>query len=659
MSASIRFPRFSASASVSACVSTRAHAPRTHAVQPSRLGRPMLAGLLGCIALGLGVLGCSASKPMSDPATTRTLAQGELIGAASEEGQVHVWRGIPFAEPPVGALRWRAPQPPLAWEGRREALTSGSECAQLSAGQGDGPFFGSEDCLYLDIFAPAFGAGEVPTGTARKPVMFWIHGGGNSMGAGNQLPVDALARDNDVIVVTINYRLGVFGWLSHPALRASAETPEDASGNFGTLDMVRALEWVRDNISEFGGDPGSVTIFGESAGGVNVYSLLASPKAKGLFHAGIAESGVPSAMTRAQSENFTDDAEAIGLPGSSSELLIALLRGEGKAASREAAKEIIASMDDAAVEAFLRSFSYQELLQPFIDVMAGETMPMYMSPNVFRDGTVIVDAPLLETLGTKGAYNEVPFMAGTNREESKLFLLLGDSPHVSTTLGIPSGLSNERLYDVEGEYGGLMWRAIGADEPLSAMRKAQGPSVWGYRFDWDEQPTVMGADLSKLLGAAHAMEMFFVFGLQDLGFFNRFVYDDVDSAALLSKQMRSYWSNFAHTHAPGQGQEGELPLWEPWGLEAEDPKYIIFDSERDGGLEVGRDQVDQGYVMRRAEKDPRLFNDEERCRVFKNFLQWSDSLTMEDYDGALDGACAAFPVESRLMVPSLDHTNAF
>ena len=629
------------------------------------------APFLGLLFAGVFfALGCSAPQPMSDSGTTRRIDQGEIIGASIEEGQVHVWRGIPFAEPPVGDLRWRAPKAAGPWEGRLEALTSGSECAQLNAGQGDaeGPVLGSEDCLYLDIFSPALKSasaakstsaeGEEPVATEAKPVMFWIHGGGNSMGAGNQLPVEALARDHDVVVVTINYRLGIFGWLSHPALRASAETPEDASGNFGTLDMILALEWVRDNIETFGGDPENVTIFGESAGGVNVYSLLMSPKAKGLFHAAISQSGVASSLARIPAENYTD-AEQEGLPGSAGEFLLSLIRGEGKASDRAAAKEIVASMENDAVEAFLRSFSAAELLQPFIDAMGGEAMPMYMAPNIFGDGVVVSEGPVLELLANKDTYNAVPFIAGTNREESKLFMMLGDSPHVEKTFGLPSGLSNERLYDVEGEYGGMMWRAVGADEPVSVMREAQGPTVWAYRFDWDEEPTVLGADLSKLLGAAHAMEMFFVFGLQDLGFFNRFIYEDVDSAAALSEQMRSYWTHFAHTHDPGTGQSGELPLWAPWSPERGEPKYLVFDSERDGGIEIGRDQVDREYVMRRAEKDPRLFNDEERCRVFKNFLQWSDSLTIEDYNAQVGGACADYPVLSRLSVPSLDHTNEF
>lgn len=129
---------------------------------------------------------------------------------------------------------------------------------------------------------------------------------------------------------------------------------------------------------------------------------------------------------------------------------------------------------------------------------------------------------------------------------------------------MPSGFSNERMYDVEGEYGGLIWRAIGADEPIAAMRKAQGPSVWAYRFDWDEEPSVLGMDMSKLIGAGHAVEMLFVFGLTDLGFGNRFVFDDRPSAERLSEAMRSYWANFAHTLEPGTGQGGDLPEWGAW-----------------------------------------------------------------------------------------------
>lgn len=613
----------------------------------------IVAGALGALAAALG---CGGSPPAIEPASRRTLAQGEVVGHAAEEGRVHVWRGLPYAAPPIGPLRWQAPEPPAGWEGVREALESGNRCVQL----GGDPVQGSEDCLYLDVYAPAVAPEAVPRGGGRWPVMFWIHGGGNSMGWGDQVPPAALARDHGVVVVTLNYRLGIFGWLSHPALRRSADDAFDASGNFATLDLVQGLRWVREHVAAFGGDPGNVTIFGESAGGLNVYSLLISPPARGLFHAAISQSGMPTTMTRVQAEGFTDeppDASGslrAGLPGSSGELLIALLRRAGQASDRASAKQRIAAMRDAEIESFLRAHTAEELLAPFVEVMGDEVMPMYMAPAILRDGVVIPDEEPLEVLAGLGGHERVPFLAGTNRDETKLFLLMS-SPEVERLFGLPTGLANARLYDLEGEYGGAMWRAMGADEPISALAARPGPPVYAYRFDWDEEPRVLGVDLSRLLGAAHALDLLFVFGQTDLGFANRFVFEDVESAARLSRAMRSYWTHFAHTHAPGRGREGDLPEWPAWNVDPGEPKYLILDSDRDGGIEVGRDVLDPKTVLTRAERDTRLASDEERCRVFRTFVQWSAALTPEEYETILAGACRAHPLGTRTPFPSLSH----
>ena len=628
-------------------------------VRPPRSFPAPILVLLRVLVLGVVALvapGCRSSAPEIEAGSQRTLRQGPVVGHATEAGRVHAWRGLPYAAAPIGPLRWRAPGPAAGWEGVRKATISGSPCVQL----GGEPVKGNEDCLYLDVFAPAVAEDAVPKGKERWPVLFWIHGGGNSMGSGDQVPPTALVRDHEVVVVTINYRLGIFGWLSHPALRASASGPLDASGNFGTLDMIEALRWVRENIATFGGDPGNVTIFGESAGGVNVYSLLISPAASGLFHAAISQSGMPATVTRAQAENFTDEpkdaagAPREGLPGSSSELLLALLRQAGRAEDRTSAKQVLAGMNHAEIGSFLRGFSAEMLLQPFVDVMRDEAMPMYMAPAIVRDGVVIPDAKPIDLLAGLGGHERVPFIAGTNRDEHKLFFLMS-SPHVERTFGLPTGFVNERLYDLEGEYGGAMWRAMGADEPVAAMAARSGPPVFAYRFDWDEEPKVLGVDLAKLLGAAHAIDMLFVFGLTDLSFANRFVYDDVESAERLSRQMRSYWSNFAYTHAPGRGRNDDLPDWAPWSTDSRGPKYLIFDSDRDGGIEVGTDQLDQAKVLARAEKDPRLQGDEERCRIFRNFVQWSEALSVDAYAEILNGACRAHPLGTRTPFPSLSH----
>ncbi|MBW2267207.1 MAG: carboxylesterase family protein [Deltaproteobacteria bacterium] len=599
--------------------------------------------LFAALAASWLALGCGEATPGPSPETELTIAQGTLVGSTSEADDVHAWRGIPFARPPVGELRWRAARRPDAWEGTLEALASGSECLQA----GGDPVLGSEDCLYLDVFAPT----DALARSELLPVMFWIHGGGNTMGAGNQLDPSRLVAENRVVVVTINYRLGVLGWFSHPALRARAESRMDASGNFGTLDMIRALEWVHENIASFGGNPGRVTIFGESAGGIDVFSLLLSPVARGLFHSAVAQSGVPSSMTRNQAEAFTD-AEDPGLGGSSSELLVALLQQAGEAEDRDGAKRLAANMSEKAIVRFLRGQSGEEILAPFVASIGDRTMPIYISPTVIRDGTVIPNREPLDAFATPGAYNAVPVIAGTNREESKLFFAL-TSPHVSRTFGIPTHITDERLYDIEGEYGGLVWRAQGADEPIAAMHRVQGDSVWAYRFDWDEEPTLLGLDLSELLGAAHGLELPFVFGLTDLGFAGRLLFEDLESAAELSRQMRSYWSNFAYTLAPGRGRDGDLPEWKPWSPKAGAPKYLSFDSARDTALSTGNDVIRTADVLARAVADPRLRNDEERCRVFRNMVQWSMALTPDEYTQINDGACRKYPLEARVDFASL------
>ena len=222
----------------------------------------------------------------------RTLQSGTVIGS-EDAGKTYVWLGIPFAAPPIADLRWRSPQPVEPWTEALNATMFRDACVQLSGPldglPGDsGAVVGSEDCLYLNVWAPR----EHSSVNADKlPVMFWIHGGGNTIGTANTYDGSLLASGEQVVVVTINYRLGFFGWMSHPALRTSDRDALDASGNYANLDMIAALQWVADNIAHFGGDRNNITIFGESAGGRNVFSLMASPLAKGLFHRAIAQSG--------------------------------------------------------------------------------------------------------------------------------------------------------------------------------------------------------------------------------------------------------------------------------------------------------------------------------------------------------------------------------
>ncbi|HEY2140386.1 MAG TPA: carboxylesterase family protein [Chthoniobacterales bacterium] len=237
-----------------------------------------------CALAAVSLLGMH-SFAHADPLAVKT-EQGKVHGKTINDGKVKAFLGLPYAAPPTGDLRWKAPQPAVKWKGDRDATKYGAHCAQGRVFddmvfQDGAP---SEDCLFLNVYAPADA-----TDKSKLPIMFWIHGGGFSGGAsseprhnGDFMPLKG------VVLVTINYRLGVFGFLATADL---AKEAVGASGNYGLMDMISALQWVKTNIAGFGGDPGNVTIFGESAGSFAVSTLMASPMAKGLFHKAIGESG--------------------------------------------------------------------------------------------------------------------------------------------------------------------------------------------------------------------------------------------------------------------------------------------------------------------------------------------------------------------------------
>jgi para-nitrobenzyl esterase len=504
---------------------------------------------------------------------------------------------------------------------------------------------GDEDCLHLAIYAPRFEPGSVPRGPARLPVMVWIHGGGNSIGDATIYDGSRLALAHDLIVVTIHYRLGVLGWFAHPALRGPDTSPDDRSGNYGTLDLIRALEWVQQNIEAFGGDPDRVTIFGESAGGTNVFSLLLSARAANLFHRAISQSGGAWTYSMAEAENPTDAAEP-GHEFSSSEVLLEHLVRDGRGGDREGAKAKLAEMSDREVEAYLRGKSAREVLAVF----AGSGfVGMYSIPTLLRDGVVLPEAEPQEVFANADRYNAVPVILGTNRDEAKLFLLFS-SPAVTRLFGLPLWLNDGDLYDATAEYQTLMWKATGVDEPAAVMRSAQGPNVFAYRFDWDEEPTFLWSDLSKMVGAAHAIEIPFVFGYTSLGPATRLVFDESRRAGneQLSRRLMSYWAQFAHTGDPARGRDGRQLRWQPWSGEGEetDNRYIVFDSEEGGGLRMSPQIVPRDEVIARVVGDARFPTWRERCAVFRSFVKWSERMDEAEYESVGGGACRAHPLDA-------------
>jgi para-nitrobenzyl esterase len=583
---------------------------------------PASAVLLCALGAGCGLSSEPPPARQADPATRRTTALGPVVGYAGTAG-THAWRGIPFAQPPVGALRWRAPVAAAAWTGERAALADAAPCAQPPPPIGGEPnrdgSAGGEDCLYLNVFAPAFAPDAVPQGEARLPVMVWIHGGGNSIGDARIYDGGHLAAKHGVVVVAVQYRLGPFGWLRHAALRADAgATDADRSGNFGTLDLVEALRWVKANVAAFGGDPARVTVFGESAGGRNVFALLQSPLAAGLFHRAIAQSGGLSAPTLAEAESLATDAEP-GHENSSNELLLRLLSAHRGAADREAARALSASLTPTEVAAFLRERTPGEI---FAAYTGSQGMGMLRFPQLFPDGAVM-PADAADAHFPAGRYNRVPVIAGTNRDENKLFMAF-DREYVRLWFRVLPSVRDEERYQRDAEYQALAWKLNGADDPARWMRSVQGPSVFAYRFDWDELDRFLWVDWSFVIGAGHAVEIPFVFGDFDIPLLRSlFAEDDLATRRRLSDAMMSYWAEFAANGAPGRGRGGELPLWKPWEESAPDAeRFLVLDSEAGGGIRMSADAITSTELVSRVLADARFADAGERCAFLGRLRGW-------------------------------------
>ena len=515
---------------------------------------------------------------LPNKALLKQTTSGQLYGL--DEGEHHAWLGIPYAQAPVGALRWKAPRV-LTSTATINTHQYGSICAQAkpvfdSFVLTDVIYTGSEDCLYLNVWCPAV------AGTDPLPVMVWIHGGGNVFGDGN-IEGGRLSAKEKVVVVSMNYRLGPLGWLTHSALRDNAESPEDASGNYGTLDIIQSLQWVQDNIAAFGGDPNRVTLFGVSAGAWNVFSLLNSPKAKGLFHRAIAQSGWPRSMSREKGENLIDDTTP-GHPQSSGELILQLLQDDGAAENRAVAKKTEALMDPDQIDHYLRSKSYQEmnvalekLAQRFAGTYAAKEsvyetklrnyfcrgndhLPRanHSAPKLFNDGSVLSSMSFYDAVAL-GIFNNVPVIMGTTRDESTLFQVW-DAEFVSLE-GTSTWIKDPLRYKLANHYVSRLWKSAGADEPAAEIARQQA-NTFVYRFDWDALPvTDKGEDLKALLGATHAIDYPFVFGQEKTGFSEQ-TFTAADKT--LSAAVMSYWAEFAYTGNPRQGRKGDLPKWQPW-----------------------------------------------------------------------------------------------
>jgi para-nitrobenzyl esterase len=605
------------------------------------LSAPRL-GTLAALLLALAACPPAAfSVHHADLATLRTVTEGPVVGGAGQYGS-HAWLGLPFAAPPVGALRWRAPEGPAPHRGTREALRFGAPCPQvasaLSGKGGQGEVVGSEDCLTLSVWAPPFGRAEVPQAAKRLPVMVWIHGGGNSLGTASFYDGGRLATEQQAVVVAVQYRLGPLGWLSHPALREGAD-PLSASGNFGTLDLVQALRWVQANAAAFGGDPGNVTVFGESAGGFNVYTLLLSPQARGLFHRAIVESGYLWHPTLQQAEAFAGG-EAGGHPNSSNEVLARLLVQTGRADSPAAARALLGSEAPGALAAWMRGLTPSQLIKGY---EKGRVLGMLDAPLGFGDGVVLPEGDWLESLGRPGGWNEVPVVLGTNKDEMKLFLFLNPA-YVTRVLGIFPKLNDEARFLAAASFSTRYWKLGSVDLPAEAMRRSGATRVHAYRWDWHDEPRAGGADLSVMLGAAHGLEVPFVFGHFQMGPLS-IIFSDENRAGreALSAAMRGYWGAFARDGRPGTGGVAGSPEWSPWaqgGL-----THLVLDTPAAGGVRLEALTDSPERILADLLADARL-DARGRCAVLHDAVAWGRSVTLRRADYDAQPTCSGLPYDA-------------
>jgi para-nitrobenzyl esterase len=489
-------------------------------------------------------------------------ASGSLGGFADEHDTL-AWLGVPFGAPPTGERRWRAPADPHPWEGVRPAQAFAPAPFQPGV---DGS---SEDCLYLNVWRPA-------SDEAGLPVYVWLPGGGNTrqVPAISDTPGALLAERSRVVVVTVTYRVGEMGWFSHPALREGSDAP-DASGNYGSLDIIKALGWVRDNIAGFGGDPANVLLTGESAGAFNTLSMLISPMARGLFHKAMAQSGRTNTISV---ETADDRGEAI---------VARLLEEEhGSEAAGQAAR---GGLDLGAVASFLRTRTPEQV--------AAAARGLFVA--VFNDGAVI-DARGFDALDDGSYANKVPVIVGMNQEETKLFL---------ATSNRELREDRERWEAVAG-VASAQKRATGCDAVLRRLSaNADQPPVYGYLFRWGwggEHESPLPDPWSWRLGAAHGMDIPFFWhgGLRPIMAPATFTPENEAGRVALAEAMMGYLARFAHEGVPGPPSD-DLPVWEPWSNEPDGPKHIVFDADHhDRLVSINRHELTTDEVRAQLEGLP-------------------------------------------------------
>ena len=552
------------------------------------------------------------SSLFSSTELTINSSSGEVTG--KRNNNVIVYEDIPYAKPPIGNLRWKAPR--AIYSNERIVSKDDNFCVQRPSNLGgvdsDNFFVGTEDCLYLDIFKP------INKDSQKKfPVMFWIHGGGNTSGLKDLYDFSKMVKKHDVIVVRINYRLGHLGWFTHPAIQ-NFQFGDDKSSNFGTLDIIMALKWVNQNINLFGGDKNNITIFGESAGGHNVLSLIASKKASSLFHKAISMSGYTTSISPEEAYKQIENSPTSEYTSSN---IIGKIAYDNETNVNDLEK----------VRSLLLEISTENLFKYYSDRKSYQELPLLTADDI-----VIPSIGLKNALSKKEFINNVPTIFGSNRDEVKLWLASADYfvdvdySFIGSILNIPKvTLTNEESFEAFNYYRSSAWKIRGVDNPLISLSNAGNKNLYAYRFDWDDHRRILVADFKKLIGAAHATEIPLLTGNMDLvgGYpISSIIYPPSLSKRFISKNMMRLWTNFAKTGEPGITTNSIK--WMPFNHFESKLNFIVLDNKKN--LRMSNEMKSFEILTEEINIDTRL-SDLEKCVVlFQMFTYVGDDLYQEN-----------------------------
>ncbi len=505
----------------------------------------------------------------------RTTTDGQIEGLYVNEEKVVAWYGVPYAQAPVEDLRWKEPQPNIAWEGILE--TKQMPVGAIQKDLQSGNVFGEEDCLKMNIYRPN-------TDEVNLPIMVFVHGGGNQNGTSSSLVGDSLAIEANAIIISIDYRVGVLGFVSMEALR-TGNSNED-SGNFGLLDIAQSLRWIKENAAVFGGDANNITLSGQSAGGRDVLAAMISPEFEGLFDKAIAISGGMTTSTLEEGETVANQRLAT--------ILVQRQEVEDlesgiqwiEAASNEEVKEMMYSLTDEEIASFYDAASIR--LAPF--------------PQLYLDGNVLPKNGF-EAFAT-GDYHQVPLMLTSCESEFSMFGLA--DPALLQHFFARDLADQHDLAVASKLYGSQLYASFNTDRVAElVVENNTQPTVYVSRFAWGEDAEVSNEFYSTYVGATHGADMDFING-QYISWLDAFagpLYTDENLAGrqALSSQMQHYLGNFMRTGNPN----GEnLPEWTGWTNNEDEMNIMVLDANNEEAISAMENiRIDEDSVWKAIEDE--------------------------------------------------------